>query len=129
MDQAPAPGSRALTRTHSMTRTRFTMARIGRWTDTRSARQHQVATLMPLIALALIVGCLWFRLLLYQALGEPWSSVLALVVAVGPLAGLYRFGVDGQPWRRALVEGSAGGMLIALVYWLAFIRPAVTPWW
>ncbi len=105
------------------------MRQIGRWMDPRSATQHRVAGLMPAIAPALIVGFIWLRLLLYQALGEPWSSVLALVATVGPLAGLYRYGVDGRSGRRAASEGAAGGLLVSFVYWWAFIRPAVTPWW
>lgn len=105
------------------------MARIGRWADTRSDAQQRVAGLMPILAPVLIAGFIGIRLLLWRALGEPWSSLLALLMTVGPLATLYRFGVDGSPWRRAAVEGTGGGLLVALIYWWAFLRPAVTPWW
>ncbi len=102
---------------------------IGRWTDPRTPAQQRTGAWLPLLAPALIFACLWVRLLFYQPLGEPWASVLALLITVGPLAALYRFGVDARPWRAAALEGVGAAALVAFVYWFAFIRPAITPWW
>ena len=97
--------------------------------DPRSDRQRRVADfLVPAIAVGIAIFVVLARGLAHH-FGEHGSAILGVVVAATPIVTVYRYGIDGQAGRRAIVEGVGAALLIAGIYWWVFVRPLPERWW
>ena len=56
------------------------------------------------------------------------TPVLGALLAA-PIVALYRYGIDGRPPRRAVIEGVVTGGVVAFIYWFVWIRPRPDYWW
>lgn len=113
-----------------MRRRRFRPARRGwRSNELRTPAQERSARLL---GPGIVVAIGLFLVLsgpVARLAGDFVGTALVGAVCVCLVVALQRHGHEGRTGRRALLEGVASGVAVALVYWLVFELAPPRPWW